>query len=453
MPRRTQGTLYKRNKRSKRVPKAAEETTPGRYWLEYYANGTRFRQPLKKANGDPVTRREEAVKARDIILQPLRTRDEVKKRKAVVHALQDAEEAVQEAVEARRKKLSLADAWAAYKADPTRPQSGQQTMADYKSQWECFVRWKTQEPANVAVEEIAPVDARGFVAHLTDKGLSANRYNKYLATMRLVFRTLAPQCNDMPNPFASITNRKLQTHSHRELSEAELSAVCQSASGELRLLLATGLYTALRLGDVCTLRWDEVKLDLDRIVRVPSKTKSRTGKTLVIPLHPVLKAILEETPKGQRRDYVLPDLAKLYDGGSPAGTSRVSKIVRNHFAACEIETQEKHDDQQRATCRVGFHSLRHSFVTLCAKAGVPLPVVQELCGHESPAIQQAYIHIGPEAAQTAINALPSIAESTSDESENAAVEAQRTRALELLKGASATDVVKVLNILNAKRPA
>ncbi|MCK4982997.1 MAG: tyrosine-type recombinase/integrase [Victivallaceae bacterium] len=54
----------------------------------------------------------------------------------------------------------------------------------------------------------------------------------------------------------------------------------------------------------------------------------------------------------------------------------------------------------------GFHSFRHSFVSFCAKAGVPLPVVQAIVGHGNPAITRHYIHIGEESVKQAINALP-----------------------------------------------
>jgi hypothetical protein len=37
---------------------------------------------------------------------------------------------------------------------------------------------------------------------------------------------------------------------------------------------------------------------------------------------------------------------------------------------------------------------------------VPLPVVQALCGHGSPAIQAKYIHIGVDAAAQAVAAMP-----------------------------------------------
>ena len=49
-------------------------------------------------------------------------------------------------------------------------------------------------------------------------------------------------------------------NSRRELTIDELRKVCQTATGELRTLLALGIYSGLRLGDCATLRWGEVDL-------------------------------------------------------------------------------------------------------------------------------------------------------------------------------------------------
>jgi integrase len=52
-----------------------------------------------------------------------------------------------------------------------------------------------------------------------------------------------------------------------------------------------------------------------------------------------------------------------------------------------------------------FHDLRHSFITLMAEHGVPLPVVQSMVGHMSPQITRHYTHISNEAARRAVELL------------------------------------------------
>jgi integrase len=130
--------------------------------------------------------------------------------------------------------------------------------------------------------------------------------------------------------------------------------------------------------------------------------------------------MLEEIPKRDRRDYVLPEFAALY----LKNTSEMSKRVHKHFEACGVRTQKpgtgyivKKDTKgrerrvysgKRAVVEVGFHSLRHTFVSLCREANAPLAVVEAIVGHANPAMTRHYTHIGEAAATTAVAALPDI---------------------------------------------
>jgi integrase len=371
----------------------------GKTWYAvYYLNGRRIAQTLKTTN------RREAGRLLEGHMTGLRLADRKEQIKATAGRLATAETELANWQEEHRPRLPLADAWTAYIAAQSRPQSGKATLKDFRQRWEKFARWMLEtHPKTTALEAVTTDQAEEFTSTLA--AFSPNRFNKIVQTCRLVFRILAPKLKNGGNPFEHIAGKPLSTRSHRELSVAELQTVCGSATGELRTLFAIGLYTALRMGDAATLRWEEVSFPLNRITRRPMKT-ARSGKIVAIPLHPTLRAILEETPPEQRKGFVLPDSAAVY----ARDTGALSKRIQNHFAACGIETQVRHEEKMRLTCEVGFHSLRHSFVTICAAAGVPLPVVQALCGHGSPAIQAKYIHIGADTAAQAVNAMPSIAD-------------------------------------------
>ncbi len=53
----------------------------------------------------------------------------------------------------------------------------------------------------------------------------------------------------------------------------------------------------------------------------------------------------------------------------------------------------------------GFHSLRHSFASHCAEAGVPKAVVISILGTNSDIVDKHYTHIGKEAQEKAIQSL------------------------------------------------
>ena len=79
------------------------------------------------------------------------------------------------------------------------------------------------------------------------------------------------------------------------------------------------------------------------------------------------------------------------------------------FGQCGIKTTEKATGQRKkAIVRVGFHSLRHSFVSLCAANNVPQVAIMELVGHGSPAMTRLYSHAGSEEKARAIAALPAM---------------------------------------------
>ena len=63
---------------------------------------------------------------------------------------------------------------------------------------------------------------------------------------------------------------------------------------------------------------------------------------------------------------------------------------------------------RRAVVEVGFHSLRHSFVSRCRQANAPLSVVEAIVGHSSPAMTRHYTHVGELAAAVAVGALPRV---------------------------------------------
>ena len=93
--------------------------------------------------------------------------------------------------------------------------------------------------------------------------------------------------------------------------------------------------------------------------------------------------------------------------------------VQAVFKAAGIETQavtrqKNKDGTPRKTVEVGFHSLRHTYVSLCANAGVPLAIVQAIVGHTNPAMTAHYFHESDAALQGVLPALPDVTRPAAD---------------------------------------
>ena len=132
----------------------------------------------------------------------------------------------------------------------------------------------------------------------------------------------------------------------------------------------------------------------------------KTNRSVTIPIHPSLKKALGDAQERKQNEFVLPAIAGIY---SSSYSYVVNQNVKKVFKRAGFETTHKdfNDMQRKRKANMyGFHSFRHSFVSFCAKAGVPLPVVQAIVGHSHPAITRHYIHLGEESIKLAIAALP-----------------------------------------------
>jgi len=257
-----------------------------------------------------------------------------------------------------------------------------------------------------ALRDVTKEIAEDYAASLNGGRLSPNTYNKHLNLLTLMFRVLKDKARLTSNPWEDIQRKRIAAHSRRELTIDELKKVCQAATGELQTLLGLGVYSGLRLGDCATLRWGEVDMPRCMIRRIPNKTARRNPKPVIVPIHPVLRDMLGVTPVDQRGDYVLPEIAALYN----RRTDLVTDMVQRHFISCGIKPHKPGTgkDGNRAVVEVGFHSLRHTFVSLCRESNAPLAVVESIVGHSNPAMTRHYTHVGEVAAGKAVAALPAV---------------------------------------------
>ena len=302
--------------------------------------------------------------------------------------------------------LAIRDTWDAYVAAQNRPDSGARTLNDYSLQFDKLEAWLAERhPDATELRHVSQQIADEFAAWI-GATLSPNTFNKYITLFRCMWSVLAETARLPVNPWTSIRKKIQIGHTRRELTVEELTRVCGSLTGEMRMLFAIGIYTGLRLGDCALLSWGSVDMARRIVSVVPRKVARHTsGKTVVIPIHAALAAMLAEVPAAGRRGYVLPGIAGQYQ----QNPSALSKQIRQVFEDAGIVTRSAKENGARDRVEVGFHSLRHTFVSLASNAGVPLAVVQSIVGHTNPAMTLHYFHSSDTALKSAVAALPDIA--------------------------------------------
>lgn len=301
-------------------------------------------------------------------------------------------------------KVSLAKTWETWIANPKKGNPGAGTLDRYDCYWNRFKDW-AEKQGLAYLHEVAPAHVEDYAADLWHSRVTAGTYNAHTSFLRSMFGVLRTKSGLVTNPWHEIPRMDVAREGRRQLTPDELAKVCGSAQGSLRYMFGIGLYTGMRLNDVVHLRWDEIDFKHGVIEHMPSKTR-RKNKKLRLPVHPVLEVLLKELRQTAKGPLLFPVEAELYDRDGGA----LSKRIQSFLKGCGITTVEKAEGghRQRAIVRVGFHSLRHSFVSLCAANRVPQVAIMELVGHGSPAMTALYSHAGEEQKAKAIAALPAL---------------------------------------------
>ena len=334
-----------------------------------------------------------------------------------------------------RTRLPLAEAWHRYEMSPNRRDVARATMKSKRSTWMRFARWMEANHLEAGcLSEVTEEAVAEYLAELRCRH-SATTYNNHVCTLREMFRLLAGP-DAAFDPWAAVRLRADDSVSRRELSLEELErlyAAAAEAGPEWRLLFATGLYTGLRLGDCCRLAWANVDLARQTIQVIPEKTRRHAhGRPVTIPIHPRLLAELEALAADANRrgqDYVNPAVAELYLNRNWDLDDRLRRIFRRANIAMNVRMTGR----SRRSVVASFHSLRHTFVSLSANAGVPLAAVQAIVGHTSTAMTRHYYHENEDALRRAVEAIPAIGAPAAPAAQTAATPARPTTPAQRLK--------------------
>ena len=301
----------------------------------------------------------------------------------------------------------LFGAWTRYECSPEAARLTTAGRSHRYQAWRSFSAWM-----HAAHPEVT--DITGVTTSMADEYLcfygdrrSAMTCNLCICALRGVFRVLLREMAEAQNPWDFVASRFPDSQPRRELTAEEvrrLVAVAESEGGEWPCLFALAAYTGMRLGDCCRLLWENVNLVQGVIQVIPHKTRRYSGgRPIVIPVHEQLMAALVATPAEGRRGYVLPGIARDYE----LHRWRLSNMLGRIFDDAGIVRCVRYDGRARLTPSATFHSLRHSFVSFAANAGVPLVVVQAIVGHTSTSMTRHYYHANESALRRAVCAIPS----------------------------------------------
>jgi integrase len=303
------------------------------------------------------------------------------------------------------------DSWVARKKPETAPSS----YRLYHDKARRFINWLGSR-ADQQIALITRDDIVAFRAAELER-VAPRSVNHSIKFLRMVFKT-AKEDAKYPdeNPASGVKVAKLGEASRRRgFTIPEIKRILKVANDEWRSLIFFGLYTGQRLGDLARLTWQNVDLERDEIRFVSRKT----GRTMIIPSAPPLRAQIENLPAGDDPHQPLHPRA-FASVKKSGGVNTLSRQFRELLADAGLATPKAHRttenapgrDGPRELSQISFHSLRHTATSLMKNAGINASVVMDIIGHESEAISAHYTHIDEDTKRDALNALPDLRKSS-----------------------------------------
>ena len=236
------------------------------------------------------------------------------------------------------------------------------------------------------LDEISSKDIRNFLDSLSHFPITANRS---FALLSVAFKKaedweyLPPRSNPCTGVNKYKENQKQRFLSEGELKKLEESLIQQQKEQPGSYCTVNAiflvLYTGCRVGEILSLKWENIHLS-DRYIHLPD-TKTGEGAR---PLNQkAIDLISSMTPK-EGNPYVFYGKVP----GQPMANIKTAwvKIL------------------QRADIKdFRIHDLRHSFASFALKKGVPLVHVSKLLGHRNIATTMRYAHLELEQLKESTN--------------------------------------------------
>ena len=238
-------------------------------------------------------------------------------------------------------------------------------------------------------------------------GLSAAYVRSIVQVINSALSFAAENKIDTPVP-TRITKPALQPRELPILSkenQTKLENILLTDMDCTKLGVYISLYTGLRIGEICALRWEDIDLENQviyvrhTVVRVKVDGQGSTVTTNVI-----------DQPKTKTSCRCVPICSRLLlalQRYSPKTTSEYVVSKNRTFASPRtFEYRYCRLLESNGIPHINYHGLRHTFATRCIEAGMDVKSLSEILGHANVTITlNTYVHSSMELKRTQLEKL------------------------------------------------
>ena len=319
-----------------------------------------------------------------------------------VRAIQakDKHEVLFQAAKAREiiksRDLPLKEVWAEFMK--TKPTAGPGTLKLYERVLKEFIEWLAVErPSITSLTQVEHETAVAYMENVWKDGISASTYNDKRNALGHITKKLANGFG-IDNNYWPLTERKHGVKQKRlPLSRKQVNDLIEKLDkkntlpypDEMACLFKLCLFAGMRLVDAVNLKWENIDFETAYLSYIPEKTARTSGARATVPIMPLLLQALNKLNCNES-EQVLPQVFNHY--------SRNPDYIKGHLLIMlhSITGDERQDGKAQSLRRrslYGVHSLRHTFVTEAAKAGLNSVQLSRMTGDLISTLDKFYIEV------------------------------------------------------------
>lgn len=243
-------------------------------------------------------------------------------------------------------------------------------------------------------------------------GLSAKSVKDMLSIIRLSFKYAAKEglmsMESFEFPIPKNEGKSIQILSFAE--QKILEKLSENSDDPNRFGVYLCLYTGLRLGEVCALKWSDIDFDhallnvRHTIARVRNTDTRNATKTKILISSPKTKASERQIPI----PTMLMKKLKAYRGDADCD-GYILTGTQHYIEPKNYYVKYKHWLNECGLSDYNFHALRHTFATRCIEKGFDPKSLSEILGHSNVNITlNRYVHPSMDSKRRQMESLLSI---------------------------------------------
>ena len=224
-------------------------------------------------------------------------------------------------------------------------------------------------------------------------GLSSKTVADVLSLIRSILK-YATQKGISVHCDTSIIHIKQEKKEMRVLSPLEQKKLCQylcSNQNPCNLGILVSMFTGLRIGEICALRWNDISLPEQTIyvhytlqrIQDPSDSTHKTK-------------VLITAPKSSCSIRIIPipdDLVTILRKSAPNTNAYLLTNTSHYMEPRTLQNRFKKVLAECGLAPINYHVLRHTFATRCVELGFDIKSLSELLGHANITItMNRYVH-------------------------------------------------------------